>query len=296
MPNNLKDPRKLYYTKKYPEQKETSPQLQKLMEPLPDCGEDSYEGTSKLEGRNALVTGGDSGIGRAAAIAYAKEGANVAIQYIKGEEEDAQEVKEIIEKAGVKALLIEADFTKEGQAKEMVEKVIDEFGALDILVLNSGIQYAVEELKNLEMKQVRDTFAVKVFSIYEAVKAAETHLKPGSTIITTTSVQGSDPSEYFLDYAATNAAIDNLTVNLSKYFAKKGVRVNGVAPGPVWTALQLDGGRPDGDVSDFGQNSLLERAGQPVELAPVYVFLASEESSFVTGQIFGVTGGTPIHI
>lgn len=296
MVNNTKDPRKMYYSKKYPKQQETSPQLQSLMDPLPDCGEESYVGTGKLIGRNALITGGDSGIGRAAAIAYAREGANVAIQFIKGEEKDANEVKELIEKEGVKALLLPLDFRKEGNAAKAVQETVKAFGALDLLVLNAAQQYAVEKLADLSMKQVKDTFAVKIFSVYEAVKEAEEHLKPGSTIITTTSVQSADPSTYFLDYAATNAAMDNITVNLAEYFAPKGVRVNGVAPGPIWTPLQLDGGRPGGKVSNFGANSLLKRAGQPVELAPIYVFLASKESSYVTGQIYGVTGGTTINL
>lgn len=292
----LKDPRKLYYTEKLPDQEQDTPALQDDMMPKPDCGEESYQGHNRLEGRNALVTGGDSGIGRAAAIAYAREGANVAIQFFPGEEEDANEVKELIEKEGRKALLLPYDFREEGAATEVVTRTIEAFGALDILVLNAAQQIAQPSLKELTMKQVHDTFKVNVISMFETVKAAEDHLEPGSAIITTTSVQSFDPSETLFDYAATNGAISNFTVSLSSYFAEKGVRVNGVAPGPIWTPLQLDNGKLDGQIPEFGQSSPMGRPGQPVELAPVYVLLASNEASYITGQIYGVTGGKPIDL
>lgn len=188
------------------------------------------------------------------------------------------------------------DLRKEGAASEIVEKTLDEFGKLDILVLNAAQQIAHTNLSDLSIKQVEDTFKVNIISMFESVKAAESHLKPGSTIITTSSVQSFNPSSPLLDYAATKAAISNFTINLSSYFANKGVRVNAVAPGPIWTPLQLDHGQPEGALPEFGQDSLLERAGQPVELAPVYVFLASKESSYVTGQIYGVTGGQAINL
>lgn len=293
--DNLRDPRKMYYTGKYPDQEQETPALQDKMEPKPDCGEDSYQGHERLKGRNALVTGGDSGIGRAAAIAYAREGANVAIHFFPGEEQDANEVKEIIEEAGQKALLLPYDLREDDVATEMVEKAVEAFGALDILVLNAAQQIAHTTLADLPMKQVHDTFKVNIISMFEAVKAAEDYLKPGSAIITTTSVQSYDPSEPLIDYAATKGAISNFTVTLSSYFADKGVRVNGVAPGPIWTPLQLDSGQPDGAIPKFGQDSPLGRAGQPVELAPVYVLLASDEGSYITGQIYGVTGGEPIN-
>ena len=294
--NNLRDPREFYYTGDYPDQEQDTPAIQDDMSPKPDCGEKNYKGNGRLKGRNALVTGGDSGIGRAAAIAYAREGANVAIQFFPGEEEDANEVKEIIEKEGRKSLLLPYDLREERAATEIVEKTVEEFGALDILVLNAAQQIAHTEIQEFSMKQVHDTFKVNVISMFETVKAAEDHLKPGSVIITTTSVQSFDPSPHLLDYAATNAAISNFTVNLSQIFAEKGVRVNGVAPGPIWTPLQLDQGQPEGAIPEFGQNSLLGRAGQPVELAPVYVLLASDEGSYITGQIYGVTGGQPIDL
>lgn len=292
----LKDPRKLFHEGGFPNQDQDTPAIQNKMSPSPDCGETSYKGQNRLEGRNALVTGGDSGIGRAAAIAYAREGANVAIQYLPGEEEDANQVKKIIEDEGHKALLLPYDLREDNAATEIVEKTVTEFGGLDILVLNAAQQIAHTSLSDLPMEQVHDTFKVNIISMFESVKAAEKHLEPGSAIITTTSVQSFNPSIPLIDYAATKGAISNFTVTLSKYFADKGVRVNGVAPGPIWTPLQLDQGQPDGAIPEFGQDSPLGRAGQPVELAPVYVLLASNEASYITGQIYGVTGGQSINL
>lgn len=294
--DNLRNPREKHHTGSYPDQEQDTPALQKDMDPKPDCGEDSYEGNGRLEGRNALITGGDSGIGRAAAIAYAREGANVAIQFLPGEEPDAEEVKEIIEDAGQEALLLPYDLRDDNAATEIVVKTVEAFGALDALVLNAAQQIAHTELSDLPMEQVHDTFKVNVISMFETVKAAEEHLAAGSTIVTTTSVQSFDPSVPLIDYAATKGAISNLTVSLSSYFSEKGIRVNAVAPGPIWTPLQLDQGQPEGKIPDFGKNSPLGRAGQPVELAPVYVLLASDEGSYITGQIYGVTGGQPIDL
>ncbi|MCM0623043.1 SDR family oxidoreductase [Lysinibacillus sp. OL1_EC] len=293
---HLTDPRKKFHTEKFPNQEQNTPALQRGMIPKPDCGEESYKGYNRLGGRNALITGGDSGIGRAAAIAYAREGANVAIQFFPGEEEDANVVKELIEKAGRKALLLPYDLREDNAATEIVTKTIEAFGGLDILVLNAAQQIAQPSLSDLTIKQVQDTFKVNIISMFETVKAAEEHLEPGSAIITTTSVQSFDPSSSLMDYAATKGAISNFMVSLSSYFASKGVRVNGVAPGPIWTPLQLDNGKLEGEIPEFGQNTPLGRAGQPVELAPVYVLLASDEGSYITGQIYGVTGGKPIDL
>lgn len=293
---HLTDPRKKFHTEKFPNQEQNTPALQRGMIPKPDCGEESYKGYNRLEGRNALITGGDSGIGRAAAIAYAREGANVAIQFFPGEEEDANVVKELIEKAGRKALLLPYDLREDGAATEIVTKTLEAFGGLDILVLNAAQQIAQPSLSDLTIKQVQDTFKVNIISMFETVKAAEEHLEPGSAIITTTSVQSFDPSSSLMDYAATKGAISNFMVSLSSYFASKGVRVNGVAPGPIWTPLQLDNGKLEGEIPEFGQNTPLGRAGQPVELAPVYVLLASDEGSYISGQIYGVTGGKPIDL
>lgn len=293
---HLTDPRKKYHTEKFPNQEQNTPALQNEMSPKPDCGEESYKGYNRLEGRNALITGGDSGIGRAAAIAYAREGANVAIQFFPGEEEDANEVKALIEKEGRKALLLPYDLREDGTATEIVTKTVEAFGGLDLLVLNAAQQIAQPSLSDLTINQVQDTFKVNIISMFETVKAAEEHLEPGSAIITTTSVQSFDPSSSLMDYAATKGAISNFMVSLSSYFASKGVRVNGVAPGPIWTPLQLDNGKLEGEIPEFGQNTPLSRAGQPVELAPVYVLLASDEGSYITGQIYGVTGGKPIDL
>ncbi|MFJ7920821.1 SDR family oxidoreductase [Lysinibacillus fusiformis] len=293
---HLTDPRKKYHTEKFPYQEQNTPALQCEMSPKPDCGEKSYKGYNRLEGRNALITGGDSGIGRAAAIAYAREGANVAIQFFPGEEADANEVKELIENEGRKALLLPYDLRKEGTATEIVTKTVDAFGGLDLLVLNAAQQIAQPSLSDLTINQVQDTFKVNIISMFETVKAAEEHLEPGSAIITTTSVQSFDPSASLMDYAATKGAISNFMVSLSSYFTSKGVRVNGVAPGPIWTPLQLDNGKLEGEIPEFGQSTPLGRAGQPVELAPVYVLLASDEGSYITGQIYGVTGGKPIDL
>lgn len=293
--SHLTDPRKKYHTEKFPDQEQNTPALQNEMSPKPDCGEKSYKGYGRLEGRHALITGGDSGIGRAAAIAYAREGANVAIQFFPGEEEDANEVKELIEKAGRKALLLPYDLREDGAATEIVIKTVEAFDGLDTLVLNAAQQIAQPSLGDLTIKQVQDTFKVNIISMFETVKAAEEHLEPGSAIITTSSVQSFDPSPALMDYAATKGAISNFTVSLASYFTSKGVRVNGVAPGPIWTPLQLDNGKLEGEIPEFGQTTPLGRAGQPVELAPVYVLLASDEGSYISGQIYGVTGGQPIN-
>lgn len=294
---HLTDPRTQYYADEFPEQKETKrPALNQYMTPKPDCGETSYVGHGRLENRNALITGGDSGIGRATAIAYAREGANVAIQFIPGEEADAEEVKQLVEAEGRQALLLAYDLRDDQAATEIVEKTVEAFGALDILVLNAAMQIAVDSLDDLNMTQVEDTFKVNIISMFESIKAAEKHLKPGSSIITTTSSQSFSPSKHLLDYAATNAAISNITVNFAQYFADKGVRVNSVSPGPVWTPLQLNDGQLDGMIHTFGQDSLIGRAGQPVELAPIYVFFASDEASFVTAQIYGINGGRNINL
>lgn len=292
----LKDPRKLYYEEKFPKQDQETPALQKKMKPVPDCGEESYLGHGRLENRRVLITGGDSGIGRAAAIAYAREGADVAIQFYPGEEPDAKQVAQYIEKAGRKAVLLPFDLRDAEAPAKMVAATVEALGGLDTLVLNAAQQISQPSLEELTMEQVRDTFDVNIISMFATVKEALPHLPAGSAIVTTTSVQAFSPSEHLLDYAVTKAAIANFTVGLAKSLAKKGIRVNGVAPGPIWTALQLDQGQPKEELPNFGQDALLERAGQPVELAPVYVFLASNEASYVTAQIYGVTGGQAINL
>lgn len=296
MDDVLKDPRYMYPHKKFDEKNEGNVEGQNEMYPKPDCGEKSYKGNGELEGRKALITGGDSGIGRACAIAFAREGSKVCIQYHPEEEEDAKELFELLEKEGINITLLPYDFKITGNATKMVEKASAAMDGIDILVMNAGFQKSVDELSKLKIEQVEDTFKVNIISMYETIIAVEKYLEPGSSVITTTSVQGFKPSANLLDYAATKAAINNLTVNLSQYFSGKGVRVNGVAPGPIWTPIQLNEGSKEGTIPDIGHGTLLGRAGQPVELSPIYVFLASNKSSYVTGQIYGITGGDAINL
>lgn len=292
----LKDPRKMYHSGKFSKQDQDTPALEEEMAIQPDCGEESYQGNHRLENRRVLITGADSGIGRAVAIAFAREGADIALHFLPGEEKDANEVADYIKKAGRKVSLLSYDLREDDSPQKIIKQAVEELGGLDTLVLNAAQQFARESISELEIQQVRDTFTVNIISMFAIVKEAEPHLPAGSAIITTTSLQATDPSDNLLDYAATKASISNFTVNLAAQFAKKGIRVNGVAPGPIWTPLQLDEGQLPGTLPEFGQDTLLERAGQPVELAPVYVFLASNEASYVTAQIYGVTGGTAINL
>lgn len=289
--SHLTNPLKKYYDGGFEWQPQKAPAVQAKMHPIPDCGEKTYQGSNKLKGRKALITGGDSGIGRAAAIAYAREGADVAINYLPMEEEDALEVKELIEEAGRKALLVPGDISDETFCKELINTTINELGGLDILCPNAGVQTANDDITTLPTEQIVYTYAVNVFGMMWLIREAVPHLHPGSTILTTTSIQAYQPSEQLLDYAGTKAAIRAFTQAAAKQLAPKGIRVNSVAPGPVWTALQICGGQLKESLPDFGQNTLLKRAGQPAELAEIYVYLASEASSYVTGAIYGVTGG-----
>lgn len=293
---DLKDPRYLYHTDGFEKQDQETPALQAKMQPVPDCGETSYRGNHKLENRRVLITGGDSGIGRATAIAFAREGADIALQFFPGEEKDANAVAEYVKEANRRILLLPADLREESTAAKLVQDTVDEFGGLDTLVLNAGQQVSCSNLEDLSMKQVNDTFQVNILSMFALAQAALPHLPAGSSIVTTTSIQAFNPSKHLMDYAATKAAIANFTINLAKQAAIKGIRVNGVAPGPIWTPIQLDKGQPKEALPKFGQDSLLKRAGQPAELAPVYVFLASNDASYVTAQIYGVTGGEAINL
>ncbi|SCB95907.1 hypothetical protein GA0061081_10348 [Gilliamella bombicola] len=295
MRKQIYNPLTKYHHDKFPKQKQVAPALQCEMNPIPDCGEKSYQGHGRLEGRKMLVTGGDSGIGRAAAIAYAKEGADVAINYLPFEQKDAEEVAKIIEAAGRKAVLIPGDLSDEAFCKKLVDEAHHKLGGLDNLTLVAGKQTAVEDIMELTTEQIKKTFEVNVFSLFWVTKAALGYLKPGSTIITTSSVQAYQPSGNLLDYAATKTAIIAFTRGLAKQLAPKGIRVNSVAPGPVWTPLQICGGQPSDVIPEFGKQTPLQRAGQPVELAGVYVHLASEESSYTTGETYGVTGGMHIN-
>lgn len=295
MSKQICNPLTKYHHGKFPKQKQAAPALQCEMDPIPDCGEKTYQGHGRLEGRKMLVTGGDSGIGRAAAIAYAKEGADVAINYLPYEQKDAEDVAKVIEAVGRKAVLIPGDLSDEAFCKKLVEQAHQKLGGLDNLTLVAGKQTAVEDILELTTEQIKKTFEINVFSLFWVTKAALGYLKPGSTIITTSSVQAYQPSGNLLDYAATKTAIIAFTRGLANQLSNKGIRVNCVAPGPVWTPLQICGGQPSEVIPEFGKQTPLQRAGQPVELAGVYVHLASEESSYTTAETYGVTGGMHIN-
>jgi NAD(P)-dependent dehydrogenase (short-subunit alcohol dehydrogenase family) len=276
-----------------PKQDQPEPGLDVELEPKTDRGEFSYRGTGRLEGRKALITGADSGIGAAVAIAFAKEGADVALNYLPDEEPDAQVVRAVIERAGRTAVLLPGDLADKDFCATLVENAVDGLGGLDILVNNAGKQVAVESLEDLSDEQLVDTFTVNIVAMFRITKAALRHLPEGSSIINTTSIQAYQPSPELLDYASTKAAINNFTKGLGQQLAPKGIRVNAVAPGPFWTPLQVSDGQPKDALPEFGQSTPLGRAGQPTELAPAYVFLASSESSYVIGETLNVNGGSP---
>jgi len=288
------DPRTQYPQPPFPEQPQTAPGIASEMDPKPDHGETSYQGSGKLTGRKALVTGGDSGIGRAAAIAFAREGADVAISYLPDEEADAQEVAMLIEADGRKAVTLPGDITDEAWCREMVDKAISGLGGIDILVINAGRQQFRESVEELSSEDFDRTLKTNLYALQWIVQAAAPHLEAGASIITTASVQAYDPSAILLDYATTKAGIVAYTQALAKQMIERGIRANVVAPGPVWTVLQPSGGQPQEKVREFGKASAFGRPGQPVELAPVYVLLASQEGSFISGEVYGVTGGAGV--
>jgi len=288
------DPREQYPKPPFPEQPQPVPGLAAKMDPEPDHGETSYRGADKLTGRKALVTGGDSGIGRAAAIAYAREGADVAISYLPSEEKDAQEVIALIEAEGRKAVALPGDITDEAWCRDMVEQTVSHLGGLDILVINAGRQQYRDTIAEVSSDDFDRTMKTNLYAMHWIAQAATPHLKPGAAVITTASVQAYDPSAILLDYATTKAGIVAYTKALSKQLIEKGVRANVVAPGPFWTVLQSSGGQPMDKVTKFGEQSAFGRPGQPVEIAPIYVLLASQEASYITGEVYGVTGGAGI--
>jgi NAD(P)-dependent dehydrogenase (short-subunit alcohol dehydrogenase family) len=287
------DPTKLYDDIDTKAQSQPGPGLDAKLDNKADLGEETYRGTGRLTGRKALITGGDSGIGAATAIAFAREGADVAISYLPEEQTDAKRILELITDAGQKAVALPGDLTDPAYCREMVAMAVDELGGLDILVNNGGKQQYVESLADLTDEQFDETFKTNVYAMFWITKAALPHLKPGSTIINTSSIQAYNPSDILVDYATTKASINTFSKALAQQLAPKGIRVNVVAPGPVWTPLQTAGGQPPKKLDEFGQNSPLGRAGQPAELAPAYVFLASPESSFVVGETLNVNGGSP---
>lgn len=286
-----RDPRTKYWKEPFAEQKQPWPALASLMDPPPDHGEKSYKGSGRLAGRKALITGGDSGIGRAAAIAYAREGADVAINYFPTEEPDAKDVIELIRQAGRKAVALPADIRTLEACEKLVADAVAALGGLDILVNNAAYQQSKKDISDITDEQLVRTFETNIFAPFRISKAAIPHLKPGSVIINTGSVNSYDPEIELLDYASTKGSVLIFTKGLAKQLAGKGIRVNMVAPGPIWTPLQVAGGQLPGDMAKFGQNTPLGRAGQPAELAALYVMLASEEASFSTGTSVGAHGG-----
>lgn len=276
-----------------PEQHQPEPGLDRDLTPKTDRGEHSYRGTGRLEGRRALITGGDSGIGAAVAIAFAREGADVALNYLPAEEADAQGVKQVIEDAGRRAFLIPGDLSDRDFCAELVDRAAEALGGLDALVNNAGRQIAVKDFADLTDEQWTATFETNIHAISRITRAALRHLQPGSTIVNSASVVAYMPPPTLLDYAATKAAINNFTKGLGQQLAPKGIRVNAVAPGPIWTPLQVSDGQPKEELPEFGKSTPLGRAGQPTELAPAYVFLTSSESSYVIGETLNVNGGSP---
>ncbi|MDB5756640.1 MAG: dehydrogenase [Massilia sp.] len=287
----LPNPVNEYPAPPFPEQTQPWPGLTSKMNPRPDHGETSYRGSGRLTGRKALITGGDSGIGRAAAIAYAREGADVAINYLPAEEPDAREVVRLIRAEGRKAVAIPGDIKDEAFCKRLVADSVRALGGLDILVNNAARQVSQQSILDISTAQFDETFKTNVYAMFWITKAALPHLKPGATIINTTSVNAYDPGENIIDYAATKGAIMIFTKGLAKQLATKGIRVNAVAPGPFWTPLQVTGGQPPNKVPSLGKDTPIGRPGQPAELAAVYVLLASPESSYATGQVYGAVGG-----
>lgn len=287
----MEDPTTKYPAPPFKHQKQPWPGLASKMNPVPDHGEESYKGSSRLEGRKALITGGDSGMGRAAAIAYAREGADVAINYLPAEEEDAKQVVALIEKAGRKAVALPGDLRDEKFCEKLVEDAVSALGGLDILVNNAARQQTKAALADISSEDFDATMKTNIYAMFWLTKAALKHLKPGSAIIQTTSVQAYDPSEDLVDYAITKAAGMSFTKSMAKQLGPKGIRVNGVAPGPIWTPLQVSGGATMEKLENFGGDTPLGRPGQPGELASIYVQLAAADASYATGQVYGAAGG-----
>jgi NAD(P)-dependent dehydrogenase (short-subunit alcohol dehydrogenase family) len=290
----MQDPREQYPKPPFPRQPQPVPGTAAKMDPVPDHGEESYKGSGKLAGRKALITGGDSGIGRAAAIAYAREGADVAIAYLPAERQDAADVIALIEAEGRTAVDLPGDITDEAWCCSLVEQAVEKLGGLDILVINAGSQQYRENIAEVSSADFDRTLKTNLYAMHWIAQAAVPHLPAGAAVITTASVQAYDPSAILLDYATTKAGIVAYTKALAAQLLEKGIRANVVAPGPFWTPLQSSGGQPEEAVMKFGEKSAYGRPGQPVEIAPVYVLLASQEASYINGEVYGVTGGAGI--
>jgi NAD(P)-dependent dehydrogenase (short-subunit alcohol dehydrogenase family) len=276
----------------FPHQPQSLPGSSEKMDPQPDYGEDTYEGSNRLLDKKAIITGGDSGIGRAVALAFAREGADVAISYLN-EHEDAKETQRLVEDAGRKCVLLPGDISKAAHCRELVKKTVEAFGRIDILVNNAAHQMTFESIEEISDEEWDKTFATNISSMFYITKAAVPHMAAGSSIINTASVNADTPSPQLLAYATTKGAIQNFTAGLAQMLAEKGIRANTVAPGPVWTPL-IPATMPTEKVQHFGEQVPMKRPAQPCELAPVYVMLASTESSYVSGATVAVTGGKPI--
>jgi NAD(P)-dependent dehydrogenase (short-subunit alcohol dehydrogenase family) len=287
----VQDPLAKYPKPPFPEQHQSWPGLASRMQPRPDHGEDSYRGSGRLRGRRALITGGDSGMGRAAAIAFAREGADIAINYLPAEQSDADEVLALVQAAGRNGQGIPGDLRDESFCQQLVERTVQALGGLDILVSNAGRQRACESIADISTEQFDWTMKTNIYAPFWIIKAALRHLKPGACIIATTSEQAYDPSPELYDYAQTKAATMNFVKSLAKQLGPKGIRVNGVAPGPVWTPLQISGGASAEKQKHFGSHTPFGRPGMPAELAGIYVQLADDQGSFANGQIYGSSGG-----
>ncbi|MCB5203808.1 SDR family oxidoreductase [Neorhizobium sp. T786] len=272
-----------------PEQQQEPPGKTALMQPVPDHGENSYKGDRKLEGKVALITGADSGIGKAVAIAFAREGADIVISYLN-EDEDARDTAKWVEEAGRKAMVVPGDIKSEDHCKTIVQRTVDEFGGIDILVNNAAFQRTYADISDITADEWDETFRTNIYAPFFLSKAAAPHMKAGSSIINTTSIQSRQPSPQLLAYASTKGAISNFTAGLAEMLAEKRIRVNAVAPGPIWTPL-IPSTMPAEKAAKFGEQTLLKRAGQPAELAGAYVLLASDLGSYMTGAVIPVTGG-----
>jgi NAD(P)-dependent dehydrogenase (short-subunit alcohol dehydrogenase family) len=290
----LQDPTTQFPRPPFPPQQQDGPGDIHKMDPAPDHGETSYIGKGRLPGRKALVTGGDSGIGRAVAIAYAREGADVALSYLESEQAQAEEVAALIEKEGRTAVLLPGDIQEESVSVEVVTQAADKLGGLDILVLNAGTMPTVDSIDDFETKTLDHVLKANIYPLFWMTKAVSPHLTPGSAVIATSSVQGFIPSPSLAEYAVSKAGIANWVRATGQQLIERGIRVNGVAPGPVWTPLQ-PAFVPNEKIEEFGAQTPMGRAGQPVELAPAFVFLASQEASYVVGEVIAVTGGSPVH-
>ena len=290
--SRTRDPKQAEPKPPFPEQQQEPVGLEAEMEPRPDYGEESYRGSGKLHGKAALITGGDSGIGRAVALAFAREGADVLIAYLD-EHSDAEETVRIVEKEGRRCIAVAGDIGEEAHCQQLVQRLVQEFGKLDILINNAAYQVAIKSLQDVSEEMLVRTYRTNIFAMFFLCKAALAQMQEGSTIINTTSIQAYQPSPTLLPYSTTKGAILTFTKGLSDEAIKQGIRVNAVAPGPVWTPL-IPSSFPGDKVSKFGKDTPMERPAQPAELAPVYVFLASTDSSYITGECIGVTGGKPL--